>query len=288
VAVLGYVQGAHAPGLKDWTLGLRAAHHVLLAHGRAVPIIHANSGGSKAGIVLINSPTWPASNSQADRDAARAFDGEFNRWYLDPLYGRGYPADKVAEYTAAGHAQGMDFVQEGDLAAIATKTDFLGLNYYSRAICRSAAVPEAQNDARTVPEPSAEVRTDMGWEVFPQGLRDVLQGVHREYKPAEIFVTENGAAYGMEPGADGLVHDEPRRAYLEGHLGACLDAVEAGVPLKGYFTWSLLDNFEWAHGYRMRFGLVHVDFATQRRTVKDSGRWLAQVLKDNRLPKGTR
>ena len=126
----------------------------------------------------------------------------------------------------------------------------------------------------------------MGWEVFPAGLTEVLKRVHREYHPGDVVVTENGAAYGVGPGSDGQVHDEPRRAYLESHLTACCDAVEAGVPLKGYFAWSLLDNFEWAYGYTMRFGLIHVDFATQKRTVKDSARWLADVLRTRRLPKG--
>lgn len=284
VAVLGHVHGVQAPGLKDWKLGLRAAHHVLLAHGRAVPIIHANSPASRAGIVVILSPSMPASDSAADQTAARAFDGEFNRWYLDPLHGRGYPADKKDEYTAAGHSSNFDFVQEGDLETIATPTDFLGINYYSRAIVRSSALPESENRPRLIPEPLASNRTDMGWEVYPEGLTASLQRVHREYGAKRLFVTENGAAYGMEPGPDGDVHDEPRRAYLEGHLNACCDAIDSGVPLEGYFAWSLLDNFEWAFGYRMRFGLVHVDFATQKRTIKDSGRWLSQVLRDNRLP----
>ncbi len=284
VAVLGHVHGVQAPGLKDWTLGLRAAHHVLLAHGRAVPIIHANVPASRAGIVVILSPAMPASDSEADVTAARAFDGEFNRWYLDPLFGRGYPADKKAEYLAAGHASNFDFVQPGDLKTIATPTDFLGVNYYSRAIVRSSAIPEHENRPRLIAEPQTENRTDMGWEVYPQGLTASLQRVHREYGAQRLFVTENGAAYGMQPGPDGQVHDEPRRAYLEAHLAACCDAVDAGVPLEGYFAWSLLDNFEWAFGFKMRFGLVHVDFATQKRTVKDSGWWLRQVLTDNRLP----
>lgn len=283
LAVLGHVHGAQAPGLKDWALGLKAAHHALLAHGRSVPIIHRNSRGSKAGIVLVLSPVYPASDSEADGAAARAWDGELNRWYLDPLYGRGYPADKLAEYAAAGL---LGFVRDGDLEAIATPTDFLGVNYYSRAIVRSTAVPEAENAPRQLPEPPPSRRTDMGWEVYPRGLTEVLLRVHAEYGAREVYVTENGAAYAMEPGEDGRVHDEPRRAYLEAHLAACCDAVDAGVPLKGYFAWSLLDNFEWAHGYRMRFGLVHVDFATQKRTVKDSGRWLADVLARNTLPKG--
>ena len=150
VAVLGHVHGSQAPGLQDWKLGLRAAHHVLLAHGRSVPVIRRNSPGGKAGIVLIISPPVAASGSAADRAATQSFDGEFNRWYLDPLYGRGYPADKKAEYTAAGHAQDFEFVLPGDLEDIATPTDFLGMNYYSRTIVRSSAVAEAE---RTSPAP---------------------------------------------------------------------------------------------------------------------------------------
>lgn len=287
IAVLGHVQGVHAPGLKDWNLGLRAAHHLLLAHGQAMPVIRANVPDANAGIVLILPSCEAASNSAADVAATRALDGEFNRWYLDPLYGRGYPEDKKAEYVAAGVAQNFDFVQPGDLDVIAAPTDFLGVNYYSRAIVRSSVIPEAQNEPRVIQPPAPETLTDMGWEVYPHGLTRMLVRVHREYAPKKLVVTENGAAYPMEPGPDGRVHDEPRRAYLEGHLHACCDAVDAGVPLTGYFAWSLLDNFEWAFGYRMRFGLVHVDFATQRRTIKDSGRWLAEVLRSNALPGGT-
>ncbi|MCU0698574.1 MAG: GH1 family beta-glucosidase [Myxococcaceae bacterium] len=283
VAVLGHVHGVQAPGLKDWTTGLRVAHHVLLAHGRAVPVIHSNVPASRAGIVVILSPSMPASDSAADVAAARAFDGEFHRWYLDPLHGRGYPQDKVAEYTAAGHGAAFEAVQPGDLDTIATPTDFLGVNYYSRAIVRSSAIPEAENRPRTIPVPDPAGLTDMGWEVYPRGLFDSLVHVHREYRPKRLFVTENGAAYATGPDATGRVRDEARRVYLEGHLTACCDAVAAGVPLEGYFVWSLLDNFEWSHGYQKRFGLVHVDFATQRRTIKDSGRWLAQVLRENRL-----
>jgi beta-glucosidase len=283
IAVLGHVHGVQAPGLKDWSLGLRVAHHVLLAHGRAVPVIHRNVPGARAGIVIILSPAMPASDSEADVTAARAFDGEFNRWYLDPLHGRGYPQDKVAEYTAAGHGAAFDAVKPGDLDVIATPTDFLGINYYSRAIVRSSAIPEADNRPRTIPAPDPSRLTDMGWEVYPRGLFDSLVRVHRESRPPRLFVTENGAAYAMGPDESGRVRDEPRRAYLEGHLAACCDAVDAGVPLEGYFAWSLLDNFEWAHGYQKRFGLVHVDFATQARTIKDSGRWLSQVLRENRL-----
>jgi beta-glucosidase len=286
IAVLGHAQGQQAPGLKDWKLALRAAHHVLLAHGRGVSVVRQNAPRAKVGIVTMISPAYAASDSEADRAAARRVDGELNRWYLDPLFGRGYPADLSADYVAAGHAAGFDFVQPGDLEAIAARTDFLGINYYSRAIVRSTAIPEAQNAPRQIPEPPASKRTDMGWEVFPEGLSAVLTHLHREYAPPALYVTENGAAYDTGPGADGRVRDDARRDYLHAHLAACCDALDAGVPLEGYFAWSLLDNFEWAYGYTMRFGLVHVDFATQRRTVKDSGRWLAQVLRENRLPGG--
>jgi beta-glucosidase len=286
IAVLGHAQGQQAPGLKDWKLALRAAHHVLLAHGRGVDVVRRNAPRAKVGIVTMISPAYAASDSEADRAAARRVDGELNRWYLDPLHGRGYPADLSADYVAAGHAAGFDFVQPGDLEAIAARTDFLGINYYSRAIVRSSAIPEAQNAPRQIPEPPASKRTDMGWEVFPEGLSAVLTRLHQEYAPPALYVTENGAAYDTGPGADGRVRDDARRDYLHAHLAACCDALDAGVPLEGYFAWSLLDNFEWAYGYTMRFGLVHVDFATQRRTVKDSGRWLARVLSENRLPGG--
>ena len=284
IAVLGYARGEHAPGHKDWSQALRAAHHLLLSHGRAMPIIKRNSPGARAGIVLNLTPGYPASNSGADRAANALFNGEFNRWYLDPLHGRGYPSDMVDHYANAGHMGGPAFVQDGDFRTIATPTDFLGINYYSRAIIRSREVAEAQNDRRVIADPPDSSRTDMGWEVYPDGLRTLLNRVHGDYRPKSILITENGAAYSHEPDSQGVVDDEPRRAYFEGHLGACHAAISEGVPLHGYFAWSLMDNFEWAFGYRKRFGLVHVDYATQRRTVKSSGRWFASVARANALP----
>jgi len=280
-AVLGHARGEHAPGLRDWSAALRAAHHLLLSHGQAVPVIRANAPGARVGIVLNPVPGYAASPSEADQEALRSFDGEFNRWYLDPLYGRGYPEDMVTEYRGAGHWS--DFCQPGDLEQIAVATDYLGVNYYSRGLIRSAAVPEEQNAPRTIPDPPASARTDMGWEVFPEGLRVLLGRIARDYAPAGLYVTENGAAYAHGPDAAGVVDDEPRRAYLESHLGACLGAIGDGVPLRGYFAWSLLDNFEWAFGYRKRFGLVHVDYETQQRTIKASGHWYAAVARANAL-----
>jgi beta-glucosidase len=280
IAMLGHARGEHAPGLRDFSQALVAAHHVLLSHGRAVPIIRSGAAGAKVGIVLNLTPGYAASGSAADADATRAFDGEFNRWYLDPLHGRGYPRDMVAKYTAEGHQRGLACVRDGDLEVIATPTDFLGVNYYSRAIIRSAA---AENAPRTIAEPPATQRTDMGWEVYPDGLRQLLTRLRADYAPKAIVITENGAAYSMEPDETGAVADEPRRAYFEGHLAACHQAIAEGVPLTGYFAWSLLDNFEWAFGYRKRFGLVHVNYTTQARTVKQSGRWFSDVARANAL-----
>jgi beta-glucosidase len=253
-----------------------------------VPILRSASSGARVGIVLNLTPGYPASGSAADAEATRSFDGGFNRWYLDPLFGRGYPEDMVREHTAAGHGEGFTFVHDGDLKTAAVPLDFLGINYYSRAIVRSSAVPEAQNEARTVHEPADSLRTDMGWEVYPDGLRTILERVQRDYAPPSILVTENGAAYAQGVGPDGRVDDGLRTAYLEGHLEACRQAIAAGVKLRGYFAWSLMDNFEWAWGYQKRFGLVHVDYETQKRTVKESGHWFARVARANALPEASK
>jgi beta-glucosidase len=236
------------------------------------------------GITLNLVPGYPASPSAADADATRHFDGFFNRWYLDPLYGRGYPTDMVADYTELGRLpEGLGFVQEGDLDTIAVTTDFLGINYYSRGILRSDKLPEAENAPRHLPAPPKEACTDIGWEVYPVGLHDLLVRVASDYQPAAIVITENGASYFTGPSDDGAIHDAARLVYLRGHLGACLDAIAADVPLTGYFAWSLMDNFEWAWGYDQRFGLVWVDYETQARTPKDSALWYAEVARTGGL-----
>jgi beta-glucosidase len=286
VATLGHEQGIHAPGLRDPALALRAAHHLLLSHGWAVPVLRRNAPGSEVGIVLIASHVEPETPSEADRDAARWFDGFFNRWYLDPVFRGQYPADAVADRVRRGHLppEGMPFVLHGDLAAIRAPLDFLGLNYYSRNVLSGVPGPGGEPAPRSVPQGPPEARTDMGWEVWPQGLEDVLRRVHQEYQPARIYVTENGAAYGEGPNGDGRVHDERRRAFIEGHLRALRRAIAAGVPVAGYYHWSLLDNFEWGHGFTKRFGLVHVDYATQRRTLKDSAQYYRAVVAANAVP----
>ena len=286
VATLGHEQGAHAPGLRDPGLALRVAHHVLLSHGWAVPVLRRNAPGAEVGIVLIASQVEPATPGEADREAARWFDGFFNRWYLDPIFRAAYPADAVADRVGRGHlAPGpLPFVQRGDMAAIAAPLDFLGVNYYSRNVLSGAPGPAGEPPPRTVHMAPPEALTDMGWEVWPQGLEDVLGRLHRDYHPARIYVTENGAAYADGPNGDGRVHDARRRAFLDGHLRALQRAVAAGVPVAGYFHWSLLDNFEWGHGFTKRFGLVHVDYATQHRTPKDSAQFYRDVVAANAVP----
>jgi beta-glucosidase len=270
-AFLGYRSGEHAPGRRDPAETLPAAHHLLLAHGLAVPILRANSPGAQVGIALNLLPQVPASPSAADVQAAREQDGLANRWFLDPLVGRGYPADMIA-----WHGDPLAFARPGDLEAIAAPLDFLGVNYYNRAIVRSTAVPEQDNLPRAV-VPEGEP-TAMDWEVYPRGLTDILVRVHGDYAFPALYVTENGAAYPDPPALNGRVDDPRRQAYLEAHLAAAAEALARGVPLRGYFVWSLLDNFEWAFGYSRRFGIVHVDFASQRRTVKASGHWYGQVI----------
>ncbi|MDW8426123.1 MAG: GH1 family beta-glucosidase [Meiothermus sp.] len=270
-AHLGYFTGVHAPGKQNLALAVQASHHLLLAHGLAVPIIRQNALGAQVGIALNLSPGHPASPQPADVAAARRFDGFQNRWYLDPLFGFGYPKDILALYDEVALQ-----VREGDLAVIATPTDFLGVNYYSRAVVQE----DSEEPYRFRYVRVGEERTAMDWEVYPEGLLELLVRLWREYRPGAIYITENGAAYLDCTSEDGEIRDSERVRYLQRHLAQCLVALREGVPLRGYFVWSLLDNFEWAEGYSKRFGLVHVDFATQRRRIKQSGRWWQGFLRE--------
>ena len=287
ISVLGHADGHHAPGHKSWPEALAVSHHLNLAHGLALPVIRANSPGAEVGIVLNLLHIDAASPSDADRDACRELDGGFNRWFLDPLFGKGYPEDVIAHHRAEGNLPDgpLPFVQPGDLEIGAREIDFLGVNYYSRAVVRSAKIAAEANLPVTVV--ASDDKTDMGWEVHADGLQEVLCRVHRDYAPRKIYVTENGAAYDTAPSADGKVHDVKRRAYLHGHIEASQRAVEKGVPLRGYFVWSLLDNYEWAHGYAKRFGIVWVDYPTQERIPKESAGWYRDVIRANGLPEHT-
>ena len=275
-AFLGYGMGVHAPGVQDFQKAVAAAHHILLSHGWAAPVIRANSADAKVGVTLSLNDVLPASPSPQDYTAAREMDGFTNRWFLDPVYGRGYPAD-VAEWFGRVHNVRLDMVREGDMAAIAAPTDFLGHNYYTRTLARGSG---SDNLPPTRTTEGSEF-TDMGWEVAPQSLYRMLVRLAYEYQIPSIYITENGAAFPDVVSEDGRVHDHRRLAYLKAHFQAAHDAIQCGVPLDGYFVWSLMDNFEWSFGYTKRFGIVYVDFETQQRIVKDSGRWYADVIARN-------
>jgi beta-glucosidase len=284
IAHLGYDSGEHAPGVNNPAGALSAAHHVLLSHGRTCAVIRENVPDANVGIVLNLTPSSPASDSPEDADASRWFDGFFNRWYLDPVFRGRYPEDVIADRIAAGHLESvrLPFLEPGDMQTIAAPIDFLGVNYYSRVVMESGDGPRA---VQIAPD---DALTDMGWEVYPQGLTELLERVHREYAPKTIIITENGAAYADGPDPEGRITDTRRVEFIRGHLRACHRAIEAGVPLGGYFVWSLMDNFEWAHGYKKRFGLYWVDYETQQRIPKDSAFWYHGVVAANAVDGETR
>ncbi|GII01815.1 GH1 family beta-glucosidase [Planobispora takensis] len=272
---LGHLEGRMAPGLTDLTAAVRASYHLHLGHGLAVQAIRSAARSAPSiGIVNNLSPCEPATDSDEDRAAARRLDGHVNRWWLDPIAGRGYPEDMIEVY-------GVDLpVREGDLETIAAPLDYHGLNYYFRQVVADDPGGPAPH-ARQVPVPGATT-TAMGWEVHADGLEQLLMRLTGEYGVEKIFVTESGSAWHDAVGPDGAVDDPERTVHLEEHLAACARAVRRGAPLAGYFAWSLLDNFEWAYGYDKRFGLVHVDYATQARTVKASGRRYAEMIREHR------
>lgn len=278
-AWLGYGAGVHAPGKADDALALAATHHLLLAHGLAREALEVPG---RVGITLNLEPHRPASDREEDVRATRLADLHMNALFLDPLFGRGYPAELVEHYRDVSD---FGFVRDGDLEAIARPLDFLGVNYYRRQTI--AARDPGEGIVVEVPGslgawsvvPPGERVTTMGWPIDPTGLFELLLRIHRDHAPARVLVTENGAAFDDVVGPDGRIVDPERIDFLEGHLAAAREALEAGVPLEGYFVWSLLDNFEWAHGYHQRFGLVHVDFPTQRRTPKESARWYGEVAR---------
>jgi beta-glucosidase len=280
VAKRGYLLGDKAPGHHDPVEAVLASHHLLLGHGLAVQAIRDVAPQARIGITLNLSPVVAASDDPKDIDAARRFDGDVNRWYLDPLYGRGYPDDVLGDLESDGVVVDRRYLgSPDDHSLIAGTTDFLGVNYYERTIVRN---PSTGTPPDVAIPPDAEI-TDMGWEVYPLGLTELLVHLTDEYRPLSILITENGCSYGDGPDLDGRVHDNRRIEFLRDHLVAAFDAIAAGVPLHGYFVWSLMDNFEWARGYRQRFGVVWVDFETQERTPKDSARWYGGVVAANRI-----
>ncbi len=269
-AFLGYGFGVHAPGKQDFQQAIAAAHHLLVSHGLAVKAFEDLGSPGRIGITLNLTPQYPASDSSEDRAAVKRGDGFTNRWFLDPVFKGTYPDDIYELWEAAGVAPP---VQEDDMAIISRPTDFLGVNYYTRAIVGHGKLPLLEMDTK----PPVYPVTKMDWEIYPDGLYRLLMRLHEDYGPIPLYVTENGACFD-DTMVQGRVPDQGRTQYLQSHFDAALRAIEQGVPLKGYYVWSLLDNFEWAFGYDRRFGIIHVDFATQKRTWKDSARWYQSFL----------
>jgi len=253
IATLGHEQGVFAPGIRSRATAMQVSHHLLLSHGLALQALRADGCRSRLGIVLNLSPILPATDSEADRAKARLEDGLSVRWYLDPLFRGEYPTDVLSHLGADAPR-----IEAGDMAHIAVPMDFLGINYYTRAMISAAGPWDVQRGGREV--------TEMGWEVYPEGLTDLLLRLSREYAVPPMYVKENGAAF-RDVLVDGRVHDEQRTRYIASHIAAVADALAHGVRMEGYMVWSLLDNFEWTSGYAKRFGIVHVDYPTQRRTL---------------------
>lgn len=278
-AFIGYHDGRHAPGVRDLTSALRAAHHLLLGHAEAVASFRSLGSPGEIGITLNLNPADPATERVEDERAAILCDGNLNRWFLDPLFRASYPADMVEHYAA--HGADLDFIEAGDLEAMAQPLDFLGVNYYFRNIV-SATTAGLGWDAERARVGDTNL-SNIGWAITPDGLREILGRVRRDYTTLPTYVTENGIALDDEVGPDGTVDDPRRIEYLAGHVAAAEAAIADGTDLRGYFVWSLLDNFEWAVGYRPRFGLVYVDFATQARIPKSSAAWYSDVIRANGL-----
>jgi beta-glucosidase len=268
VATLGHDKGIFAPGVKSRAVAAQVAHHLLLSHGLALQAMRADGAKAPLGIVLNFAATEPASDSPADQAAARLSDAHSRRWYTDPLFKGHYPAEALEDLGADAPR-----VEAGDFAAIQTPMDYLGVNYYTRHV---AAASGAHFDAQAAGLPVS----DMGWEIYPKGLTDLLCLLKSDY-PAlpPVYITENGGAFPDPANAEGFVDDQDRIGYISSHIAAVAEAARRGVPMAGYMVWSLLDNFEWASGYAKRFGIVRVDYDTLKRTPKASALWYRDFLR---------
>jgi beta-glucosidase len=268
MSVLGHESGIFAPGVKDRAAAMQVSHHLLLSHGLALQAMRAQGCTAKLGIVLNLAPLQPATDSPEDKAKTHLEDGLLLRWYMDPLFKGAYPQDVLTHLSAdAPH------VQAGDMAAISTPMDYLGINYYSRGVVSAAGPWDTKNSGLPL--------TDMGWEIYPEGLTELLLRLHRDYAVPPLFVTENGCAMPDQLVA-GQVQDSGRIDYIYRHIDAMAEAMRQGVRLDGYMVWSLMDNFEWAFGYEKRFGIVHVDYASQVRTLKHSALWYRDFLQQHK------
>jgi beta-glucosidase len=264
VAVLGHEQGIFAPGIKSRKVTLQVAHHLLLSHGKAVQALRKEGCKVPLGIVLNLSPIEPASDSAEDRASAIKADAAGRRWYADPLFKGSYPAEVWADM-----GDDVPTVLPGDMDIIATPIDYLGVNYYTRQVVGASGHVDTKTSGLPL--------TEMGWEIYAKGLTDLLLLLHRDYTLPAVLITENGGAF-KDPVINGQVNDADRVDYLRTHISAMADAMDQGVPMAGYMVWSLMDNFEWASGYAKRFGIVHVDYETLKRTPKQSAHWYRDFL----------
>ena len=268
-AWLGHLYGDMAPGIKDLQTALNVSHNLLMSHGLACQVIRSNVSEANVGIVINVTPAVPATDSQEDSNAAQLADGFDNRWFLDPVFGRTYPADVIDALEASPE------IHSGDMELIAQDLDFLGVNFYFRQTVA------ADQNSKPLPIRSVNLenvkRTAMNWEVHPQAFEEILLRISKEYSPKAIYITENGSAWNDEVVNDEIIDDE-RIDYLARHLDAMKSARSQGAPILGYFAWSFLDNFEWAYGYEKRFGLIYVDYKTQIRTPKKSAFYYRQLL----------
>ena len=274
-AIVGNWIGRHAPGITDFQTALRVAHHLLLSHGLAVKAYRESGHKGEIGITLNMNPVYPASENDKDKAAAIRFNEYLNKWYADPVLKGAYPADLLEWFGDRGLAPE---ILDGDMSAINQPIDFLGINNYYSSFIR--------HDEHNWPVYASEIatgrdRTKMDWEINPEGLHDLLVYLDKEYSGIKIIITENGAAFNDIVNFDGKVEDDNRLNYLYKHLEQVHRAIGSGANVKGYYAWSLLDNFEWGHGYSKRFGLVYVDFKTQKRILKKSAHWYGDVIRNN-------
>ena len=268
-AWIGHLYGDMAPGITDLQTALNASHHLLMSHGIASQVTRTNVKDSKVGIVINVTPAVPATDSDDDRRASKLADGFDNRWFLNPVFGQPYPADVIEVLGKSPQ------IETGDMSLINQPMDFLGVNFYFRQTI--ASNPQGS------PLPIKNIRrenvkrTAMDWEVHAPAFEEILTRIHRDYKPKEIYITENGSAWDDEI-TSGEINDEERISYIQSHLDAMFAAQKQGAPIRGYFAWSFMDNFEWAYGYDKRFGLVYVDYKTQKRTPKKSALYYRELL----------
>jgi len=268
MATLGHETGIFAPGIKHRATAMQVTHHLLLSHGLALQALRADGVRSKLGLVLNLSPMEPASPAPEDIEKTKLEDGRLLRWYMDSLFKGAYPAD-VVDFLG----RDAPTISSGDMNAISCPMDFLGINYYSRSVISSAGTWDVKKSGLPL--------TEMGWEVYPEGLTELLVRMDRDYNVPPLYVTENGGAF-KDRFEDGRVHDAQRTDYIARHIAAVAEAMNQGVQMAGYMVWSLMDNFEWASGYEKRFGIVHVDYETQARTLKDSALWYRDFLRQQK------